>query len=291
MDKIKELIIEKRPKLSKQSVTTYNSILKNLYVNVFGEDYDAKNFEDSDKILEYLKNLEPNKRKTVLSALVVVTSNKAYRDQMLKDIESFNKSNSLQEKTPDQEKSWVSDNDVNMLYMDLQKQAMALYRKPNLTMPDLQEIQNFIILCLLGGVYLPPRRSKDFVDFKIKKIDKTVDNYIEKKTLVFNSYKTAKTYGQAVIECPPDLMKIIKKWVKVNPTDYLLFDSNGNALSNVKLNQRINKIFGKKVSVNQLRHTYLTGKYGDLIEKNKAMKKDFAEMGSSAAQFETYVKR
>jgi len=291
MEKIKELIIEKRPKLSKQSVTTYNSILKNLYVNVFGEDYDVKNFEDSDKILEYLKNLEPNKRKTVLSALVVVTSNKAYRDQMLKDIESFNKSNSLQEKTPDQEKSWVSDNDINMLYMDLQKQAMALYRKPNLNMADLQEIQNFIILCLLGGVYLPPRRSKDFVDFKIKKIDKTVDNYIDKKTLVFNSYKTAKTYGQAVIECPPDLLKIIKKWVKINPTDYLLFDSNGNALSNVKLNQRINKIFGKKVSVNQLRHTYLTGKYGDLIEKNKAMKKDFAEMGSSAAQFETYVKR
>jgi len=291
MEKIKELIIEKRPKLSKQSVTTYNSILKNLYVNVFGEDYDVKNFEDSDKILEYLKNLEPNKRKTVLSALVVVTSNKAYRDQMLKDIESFNKSNSLQEKTPDQEKSWVSDNDINMLYMDLQKQAIALYRKPNLNMADLQEIQNFIILCLLGGVYLPPRRSKDFVDFKIKKIDKTVDNYIDKKTLVFNSYKTAKTYGQAVIECPPDLMKIIKKWVKINPTDYLLFDSNGNALSNVKLNQRINKIFGKKVSVNQLRHTYLTGKYGDLIEKNKAMKKDFAEMGSSAAQFETYVKR
>jgi len=291
MEKIKELIIEKRPKLSKQSVTTYNSILKNLYVNVFGEDYDVKNFEDSDKILEYLKNLEPNKRKTVLSALVVVTSNKAYRDQMLKDIESFNKSNSLQEKTPDQEKSWVSDNDINMLYMDLQKQAIALYRKPNLNMADLQEIQNFIILCLLGGVYLPPRRSKDFVDFKIKKIDKTVDNYIDKKTLVFNSYKTAKTYGQAVIECPPDLLKIIKKWVKINPTDYLLFDSNGNALSNVKLNQRINKIFGKKVSVNQLRHTYLTGKYGDLIEKNKAMKKDFAEMGSSAAQFETYVKR
>ena len=291
LEEITKLIMEKRPTLSASSVKTYVSILSNLYKKVFGDEYQSKNFDDSDKILEHLKAVPVNKRKTILSALVVITSCKAYRDQMLKDIENFNEDIGKQEKTEAQEESWVSNHNVQTIHDNLQSQAMALYRKPSHTMTDLQEIQNYIILCLLSGIYIPPRRSKDFVDFKINNIDPEKDNYIEKKKLVFNSYKTAKTYGRVSIECPPALMKIIKKWVKINPTDYLLFDSQGNELTNVKLNQRINKIFGKKVSVNQLRHTYLTTRYADLIEKEEALDNDMKQMGSSRGQFKTYVKR
>jgi len=291
LEEITKLIMEKRPTLSASSIKTYVSILSNLYKKVFGDEYQSKNFDDSEKILKYLSDMPVNKRKTILSALVVVTSCKAYRDQMLKDIENFNEEIGKQEKTEAQEESWVSNNHVQDLHDSLMNQSMALYRKTSHSMTDLQEIQNFIILCLLGGIYIPPRRSKDYVDFKIKNIDMTKDNYIDKKRFVFNSYKTAKTYGQVGIDCPPALMKIIKKWVKINPTDYLLFDSQGNKLTNVKLNQRINKIFGKKVSVNQLRHTYLTSKYSDLIEKENALDADMKQMGSSRGQFKTYVKR
>ena len=48
------------------------------------------------------------------------------------------------------------------------------------TIQDFQEIQSFILLSLLGGIFIPPRRAKDMVDFKIKDIDKTKDNYIDK---------------------------------------------------------------------------------------------------------------
>jgi hypothetical protein len=41
------------------------------------------------------------------------------------------------------------------------------------------------------------------------------------------------------------------------------------------LNQRLNAIFdGKKISVNALRHSYLTDKYGSTIETKKALAKD-----------------
>ena len=291
LEEITKLINDKRPTLSASSVKTYVSILSNLYKKVFGDEYQSKNFDDSEKILKHLSDMPVNKRKTILSALVVITSCKAYRDQMLKDIENFNEDIGKQEKTESQEESWVSNNNVQDLHNSLMSQSMALYRKTSHSMTDLQEIQNFIILCLLGGIYIPPRRSKDYVDFKIGNIDHEKDNYIEKKKFIFNSYKTAKTYGRASIECPPELMKIIKKWIKINPTEYLLFDSQGNKLSNVKLNQRINKIFGKKVSVNQLRHTYLTSKYSDLIEKENALDADMKQMGSSRGQFKTYVKK
>lgn len=293
MNPIKDLIVECRPNLSKSSIITYASILKNLYIKVFGEtdDYDVKNFKKVNEILHYLQNIEPNKRKTILSALVIVTDNKEYREQMMSDIKDYNEETHKQEKTPEQAENWVEQNDIKVLFSDMEKDAKQLYKKANKTASDYQAIQNYIILAVLGGVFVPPRRSKDYVAFKVKNIDKVNDNYLDKDVLVYNAYKTAKTYGQQKVTAPKELVKILKKWISVNPTDYLLFDTNGNKLTNVKLNQRMNKIFGKKASVNVMRHSYLSSKYAGKIDELKKLKQDFKEMGSSDKQFEIYVQK
>lgn len=290
-DKIKELIIKNKPNISKSSISTYLSILKNLYINVFKDDkFDLNNFDNTDKILNSLKDLEPNKRKTILASLVVITDNKKYREQMLKDIEEYNANESKQKKSDKQTDSWLDMPEINQIYNDLEQVVKHLYKKKDLNMTDLQEIQNYIIMCVLSGKFIPPRRSKDYVDFKIKDIDQEKDNYIEKKNMIFNSYKTAKTYARQDLPIPSELLKILNKWIKVNPTEYLLFDSNGKKLTNVKLTQRLNKIFGKKASVNQLRHTYLSCKYQDTIKQNKEMADDMKAMGSSMAQQKIYIK-
>lgn len=289
---IKDEIIKLKPNISQASVNTYNSILKNLYKNVFkSTDIDLKKFENTAPIISYLKDLEPRKRKTILASLVVITDNKRYRDQMLKDIEEYRADESKQVKSDKQNESWVEKSEINDIFSDMTNNVNILYKKKTLTMPDLQDIQNYIILCVLSGIYIPPRRSKDYVDFKIRDIDREKDNYIDKKTMVFNSYKTAKTYQRQELPIPPELLKILNKWIKVNPTDYLLFDSNGKKLSNVKLTQRLNKIFGKKASVNQLRHSYLSDKYQDTIKLNKDMADDMAAMGSSRKQEAIYIKK
>ena len=292
MSDLKNYIQEKRPNISKTSVNTYNSILKSLYKKVFGPgEIDIKKFDDTDKILDHLKTLEAPKRKTILSALVVITDAKEYREQMLDDIKEYNKEVAKQEKNKTQEENWVNNDDLTTIYNDLNKTANILYKKPKLTPSDYQEIQNYIIMSLLGGFYIPPRRSKDYVNFKIKNIDKKEDNYIDKNKFIFNAYKTAKTYGQQSIDIPKQLKTILNKWIKVNPTEYLLFDISLKPLSNVKLNQRLNKLFGKKVSVNQLRHTYLTEKYGDLIDVKNQLKEDMKNMGSSDIQEQIYIKK
>jgi integrase len=289
---IKDEIIKLKPNISQSSVNTYNSILKNLYKRVFGsEDIDLKKFEQTPAIISYLKDLEPSKRKTILASLVVITDNKRYRDLMMHDILEYKSNESKQMKNDKQTDSWVDTSEIETLINELQENANTLYKKKTLTMADLQDIQNFIIICVLSGRYIPPRRSKDYVDFKIKGIDKDKDNYIEKKNLVFNSYKTSKTYQRQEIPIPPELLKILNKWIKVNPTEYLFFDSNGKKLSNVKLTQRLNKMFGKKASVNQLRHTYLSDKYQDTIKLNKDMADDMKAMGSSRAQESIYIKK
>ena len=112
MSDLKEYIKEKRPSLSSSSITTYNSILTNLYKKVFGiEDskLDFKKFEETDKILEHLKDLPANKRKTILSALVIITDDKKYRDLMLNDIKDYNTEIGKQEKSQTQKDNlWSS---------------------------------------------------------------------------------------------------------------------------------------------------------------------------------------
>ena len=160
-------------------------------------------------------------------------------------------------------------------------------------MTELQKIQNFIIISLF--YLINPRRAKDYTEFKILSIDREKDNFFDDKNseLSFVNYKTAKFYGTQKVKIDKVLKSILKKWISINPTDYLLFDANSQKLTPVKLNQRLNKIFGseKGHSVNQLRHSFLTDKYADSIKMKSAMAKDMEEMGSSIAQATTYIKK
>jgi len=290
---LKEYIHSKRSSLSDSSVTTYASILKNLYKRVFGDDKDMdfKKFEQADKILKHLEDMPPHKRKTILSSLVTITDLPKYREAMLEDVKSYNQEIHKQEKTPEQEESWVSTNQVKEIWEELKRNTDLLYKKKDLKPSDLQEIQQFVILSLLGAIFIPPRRSKDYVDFFIKDINKDKDNYLDGSKMIFNSYKTHKFYGKQEVAIPKPLASILKKWISVNPTKTLLFDTFMNKLTNVKLNQRINKIFdGKKVGVNQLRHTYLTDKYASHSKEQKELSNDMTKMGSSTNMADTYIK-
>jgi integrase len=287
-------LIKNRPTLSTNSIKTYSSILKNLYKKVYGDDeLTMDGFKNTEKILDFLKDIPPNRRKTILSALLVLTQNEEYRKKMNHDVVDYNKEIALQNCTPTQENAWVSNTDINNVYEDLKKNATSLMKSKNITPSDLQHIQDYIIICLLGGIFIPPRRLLDYVAFKIKNIDKHNDNYMEMFGLIFNRYKTAKTYGQQIIEIPKELITILKKWIKLNPTDYLLFDTNMNPLNSVKLNQRLTKIFknvADNTSVNALRHSYLTEKFGHTISQKKEINDTMERCGSSANMLTTYVK-
>ena len=83
---IKDYIKEKRPALSASSLATYASIIKKLYNNCFGEGkVDFSKFDDVNSVMTHLAEVPANKRKTILSALVVITSNETYRDKMMED--------------------------------------------------------------------------------------------------------------------------------------------------------------------------------------------------------------
>lgn len=295
MTPLKEHIKKQRPTLSDSSLNTYNSVLKSLYKKAFGdEEMNFDNFEKSDVILDLLQSIAPNKRKTVMSALVVICKDpKPYRSQMLDDIKEVSANTAKQEKSEAQEENWISQDALRAKFAELGQDAAHTYKKKNISMTDLQKIQDFIIIALFH--LIPPRRAQDYTEFKIKNVDKEKDNWFDERVndFVFTKYKTAKFYGEQRIPIGKDLKLIIKKWIKANPSEYLLFDTNGSKLSTVKLNQRLNRIFGsdKGMSVNALRHSYLSDKYQDSIQMKEAMEKDMKAMGSSTAQATTYIQK
>lgn len=289
MSELTKFIKDKRPTLSEGSLKTYTSILKSLHKKIWGGEIKVKDFDDSKKVLEFLKDLEPNKRKTLLSALTVITDNTEYRTQMMEDVSNYNKNINKQEKSEVQKANWVDTSEVKVIYDNLKKNADLLYKKGSHNSSELQQIQNFILLALMSGLIIAPRRSLDYCEFKIRNIDKEKDNYLEKCKLIFNRYKTQKTYGTQEVVIPVQLRNILNKWSKINPSEYLLIDTNGNKLNSVKLNQRFNNIFGgKKVATNMLRSSFLTGKYAETSKKQKEMEQDLENMGTNVPK--NYIK-
>jgi len=151
-------------------------------------------------------------------------------------------------------------------------------------------VEFFLLMCLGGVSGLAPRRSLDYGLCKIKGYDIKTDNFYKNGKFYFNKYKTAERYGTQSIDVPKDLQILIKKWIKINPTDYLLFSSNKNHLSSSQITRMLNKILGKQTSTDILRHIYLTNYYKD-VPAIEDMQKLSTSMGHSINQSMLYAKK
>lgn len=289
---IKEELQTLRPNLSQGSLKTYTSILKNLHKKVFeNKEIEKEDFDESSRILDYLKDVPPNKRKTILSALVVLTGKDEYRNVMSDDVNAYNEEIQKQEKSETQQNNWITTDEIKAVFDVVENDAKILFKKKNKTDADMVQIQDYIILSLLGGVFIPPRRSLDYCAMKIKNINRDEDNYIDKNKFVFNRYKTAKTYGKQELAIPQQLKNILNRWIAINDGDYLLRDKNGNPMNSIKLNQYMNRIFGgKKIATNMMRHSYLTDKYKETSENTKRLENDMVDLGSSMNVAHVYIK-
>jgi len=283
MDTLEDLIKERKPDLALRTVKTYKSALISLHDKIWPDSiFEADSFKDYATVLSFLSSYETKKRSQTLCALLSIYPLEEYKEQMKQDSATLKSINPTHEKTEKQVDNWIEQEEIASLFKDMQIQVNALYKKKHLTIPDLQQIQNYIIIAITSGIFVKPRRILDWTAMKIKDFDVEVDNYIDNLNFVFNTYKTSGTYGKQTVEIPKELQTILKKWIKVNPTNWLLFSSNLQPLTSPQVTARLNKIFGKNASVNILRHSFLTEKFKDVIEVDKELKETAKQMGTSA---------
>jgi hypothetical protein len=287
---------ENRPNLSLSSYRTYTSILRNLLNKLDTKDLNIfKN--EPEKVIKILKDTDANKRKTILSAIIVFIEKdaskqtiKKYRDIMIEDVETYKKEQETQEKTDKQKENWMSYDEVLKVYNDLKNDTKHLFKKTTkLTNEEFQQLQNFVILSCM--IIISPRRLLDWTEMKVKNINESTDNYIkDNKIFVFNKYKTSKFYGSQEVEIPIKLRNILKKWLKINTNDFLFIDRHNRKLYPTTLNQRLNRIFDRNLGVSMLRHIYISDNVLKDIPKLDNLKKIAKDMGHSTGEQILYKK-
>ena len=132
----------------------------------------------------------------------------------------------------------------------------------------------------------------DYSEFKLKDFIENEDNYMKNGTFFFNKFKTAK-FKKDSFKIPTKLKNLIQKWGKINnDSPYLLSQSRNKdkKISTSSLNSSLHRIFGKNVSVNILRHSYLSNYYKD-TPALKEMNQLADQMGHSVNTALEYVKK
>ena len=285
---LQEKLKETRPNLSTSSVKTYISILSNIYKKLNGEGNIEWFNKESNQILKCLEEKNDQTKKTNLSALFILTGNKEYQSIMnlvMKKVNDNYKNQTMNEK---QKENWISIDDIKDKYNALSVDANLMLNKKKILNENV--MMEFLLMSFLSGVIMPPRRSLDYSEMKIRNFDTKTDNYYKANKFYFNQYKTFKTYGLQILDVPKDLNNVLKKWIKINTNDYMIYSSNGHKISCPQITRILNKVFGKKISTSMLRHIYLTNVYKDVPQINK-MENLANEMGHSVSTAMEYIKR
>jgi len=296
MKEIVEAIRKNKPEIKDGTLKTYVSLLKSLFYKHHekSDDINFDWFSNQSHIIELLKDKPASTRKTTYAALISISKdNDQYKKALMADGKEYNDWVDTQTKSKTQEENWLSFDEVKKIYDSYYIKIKSLLNsKEPLSVKELNNLQDFIILALTSGVWISPRRSLDWIEMKTtisKNIDKAHDNYIDKNEFVFNKFKTSKFYSSQKVEIPKGLKAILNKYIKLNPYEYLLTDNSGKKLSNVRLTQKLNSIFGNKISTSLLRHIYLSDKLKN-APAIKELQKLSSEMGNSPMQALEYVK-
>lgn len=286
-----EVLKKNRPDLSDSSVKVYVSNLRRIRKMTGLELDDPKDVcTKTDEILEALKDVAPSSRKTILSSLIVFCDEhksnenmKKLRDRMIGDVKAVE--NEYDKQEVNEKSSGATWEQVLELKSKLEEQVKPMLGKKNFTKKMLQELQKYLVVCLYTDI--SPRRLLDYTEFRIRNVDKTKDNYMsvvkKKNVFVFNKFKIAKKAGQQMVEITPQLKRLVNVFVRHRDNDWLLNNINGDKMNQNGLKNYLQGIFKSlgKISVNELRHLYVTHKYKDVdIQKIKEVSKEMGQDGS-----------
>jgi integrase len=266
---------------------------------------------DLDDITYKLKQYAESTSQAIVGAIVSTLSlfptNKRYtkalnhyRELLKEKTKELKEETAKSEMTPKQKDNWFEWEEVMAKHKELADSVEKL-KKP-VTGPDWDKLLRYVVLSLY--TMIAPRRNKDFqemlvVNKLVPSLPKDKNYYaIKEGKFLFNTYKTAKTYGSQEITVPEDLKKVLDTYIALHPNRKdkrkapnfpLLVKDDGTALNASNgITRTLNKIFGRKVGASMLRHIWLTGKYSKTVED---MGEDAKAMAHSTAVQRTYIKK
>lgn len=304
--KVIKAIKKSRPNLSENTYKTYLYNLKGLRscMNLNPNKLDSVSFlKDYEKVVKCIndntKSLASIKAK--VTAVVVALSSQLKQNKKLIDryksymdgiARKYNEFISTNEKTDKQQKNWLDYEDLIEVCNKLKVEYTKLRRKKNLTQNEYRSLQGYIMLRL--QIEYPIRN--DFANMEIvndedyKNLDdKTIDknNYLtidKDMTLHINNYKTSKRLGKKQYVLKPNMVRLIKSFLKINMSGYLFTKPSDRTkpLTESDITKQFNIIFkkyypDKNISTSMIRHILISHDrredktIQEQIKKNKAI--------------------
>ena len=290
---IKKIISEDR-KIKDASLNAYVISLKKI-----NNDKEIKNIDflkNVEHVQEKLKDLKLTTKKNRYTAILVLLRAVGKQDKLIEEYRKildkltsqYFKEISLNKKTDNQEKNWISLKELKKIMNSYAEEVKGrdLKNKNKLNPKEKVILQSY----LLSALYLliPPKRLDYNVKIVKKKDEiKDDDNYLlneskNNKTFIIQDYKTSNKYGTQEFIVPKKLNSIINLWLKFNNSGFLLINNRGGRLSSNGLGKMIAKVFapsGKQITLNLLRKITISELIDmDAIKKNKKLAR---EMGHS----------
>jgi site-specific recombinase XerD len=95
-----------------------------------------------------------------------------------------------------------------------------------------------------------------------------------------------------MVDCPPGLQEVFALWFPVAKkySDYLLFNSYGDSLTQPRLTKMLNAIFDKNISASMLRHIFISDNVLKDVPKMQELDKIAHDMGHSREEQMLYKK-
>ncbi len=245
--------------LSASTCKTYTSLLLSLQKKLTDNEPKVSFYKNNKKeIMEHIDSLEkPQTKKTLLSALFVLTADDDYREKMMENVKVVNDHYKQQKTDPERLKNVKSFDEIKLLH----NQFKNVYKNN----PSTENLMNLLISSVCSGAVegLPPRRVLDYAVMKTKGYNRETDNYFEKGKFYFNQFKTKGAKGKQEMTVPKELVTLINKRKKMSNSDYLLENESGEPFTQSALSKRIKKMFQGN-SQDVLRSIFLSNLYKDL---------------------------
>lgn len=309
--------IEKSRDIKANSLKAYLIAIKKLNDYMTDEEFKDLDFlKDEDKVIEFLEeSFALTTQKNYLASIIVALSayGKKYDDELigyrnrLDDLNvKYNEQISKNEKTEKQDKNWMSLKQLrhvlNQYKADLNERGSL--KKDELGKKEMDILQRWVV----GNLYINDDNPPVRLDFGNMRVIKNSDyeelskkelkeNYLvvksrNSKFFSFGNYKTSKTYDIQKIDVGKKLNTILNIWLKYNKHGSLLIDTKGNPMSANQLGKYIKRVFspsGKDISVNLLRHIFISEKYPP--EETKEKEETASKMLHSKSTQDTYAKK
>lgn len=290
-------LVSKKPDTNQVTIEGYRSNLVLLFKNLTGKSkYDFNMDELNTFTPQQMIDSVVNSKKSNSYERNMLCAIRAYTgdEDVVKIITAIGQREKQIAKIPEATEAikehHMSREELDAKYEELKAIADPLWKSTDLE-NDFQKVQDFVMYCLVCGRFIAPRRTTDWITMKLSNIDLEKDNHIAGRTFVFHQYKTSKHLGTQIIDIPPELYKIIKKWQKFNRLEDMFVGRDFHPMNSSVYAKHLNTIMGGKdshgKSTNNFRHIYLTNKYSNLLD----LSEDMENMGSSINVAHHYIKK